>query len=109
MTEEGGKSYMNATQLYHGWLIELIPEPTGYSFRCWIPQEMIAISDRRTYPTLDRALKVAKVRADLEAVRCSLLRFLNEAYQQCNLSPEEHLSLACSLLEFVTSTSKKYR
>lgn len=98
---------MNEAKPYHGWLIELIPEPTGYSFRCWIPQESISISDRRTYPTIEQALKVAKVRADLEAVRWTLIRFLNEVYQECNLSPEEHLSLACSVVEFVISTSKK--
>jgi hypothetical protein len=109
MTEEEGKFCMNAAQPYHGWLIELVPEPTGYSFRCWIPEEMISISDRRIYPTLDCALRIAKIRADLEAVRWALLRFLNEVYQQSSLSPEEHLSLACSILEFVTSTSKKYR
>jgi hypothetical protein len=109
MTEKEGKFCMNAAQPYHGWLIELVPEPTGYSFRCWIPEEMISISDRRIYPTLDCALRIAKIRADLEAVRWVLLRFLNEVYQQSSLSPEEHLSLACSILEFVTSMSKKYR
>lgn len=100
---------MNATEPYHGWFIELIPQPTGYSFRCWLPEQRIALSDRKTYPTSDQALKVAKLRADLEAVHWSLLRFLNEIYQRCNLSPEEHVALSSSVLEFVISSSKKCR
>jgi len=98
---------MNAGESYHGWLIELIPEPTGYSFRCWIAEEKMTVSDRKTYPTRDRALNAAKLRADLEAVRWTMLHFLNEIYQRCNLSPEEHLSLSCSIAEFVMSSSKK--
>ncbi|MCA1994578.1 MAG: hypothetical protein LDL41_21420 [Coleofasciculus sp. S288] len=95
------------TEPYHGWLIELIPEPTGYLFRCWLPEQRIAISDRKTYPTLAQALRVAKVRADLEAAYLALLHFLNEVYQTCNLSPDEHVALASSVLEFVISSSKK--
>jgi hypothetical protein len=100
---------MNTTEAYHGWSIELIPVPTGYSFRCWIPEQRVAISDRKTYPTLDHALRVAKLRADLEAVHWALLRFLNEVYQQCNLTPEEHVALGSSVLEFVISSSKKHQ
>jgi hypothetical protein len=99
---------MNITEPYHGWLIELIPERTGYSFQCWFPQEKIAVSDRKTYPTLEQALRVAKVRADMEAVYLTLLHFLNEVYQRCNLSPDEHVALASSVLEFVISSTRKY-
>jgi hypothetical protein len=85
----------------------VIPEPTGFSFRCWLPEERTAISDRKIYSSLEQALKVAKVRADLEVVNWALLRFLNEVYQQCNLSPEEHVALGSSILEFVISSCKK--
>ncbi|HEY9650530.1 MAG TPA: hypothetical protein V6C95_07695 [Coleofasciculaceae cyanobacterium] len=98
---------MNATEHYHGWLIELSREGTGYSFRCWLPEEQVFISDRKTYPTMEQALRVAKIRADLEAVYLVLLHFLNEVYQQCNLSPDEHIALASSVLEFVLTSSKK--
>jgi len=89
---------MNVKEPYHGWLIELIPEPAGYSFRCWFSEERIALSDRKTYSTIEQALRVAKVRADLEAAYLALLRFLNEVYQTCNLSSHEHLALASSVL-----------
>ncbi|HEY9633222.1 MAG TPA: hypothetical protein V6D14_07440 [Coleofasciculaceae cyanobacterium] len=100
---------MNTTEPYHGWFIELIPQPTGYSFRCWLPEQRIALSDRKTYPTLDQALRVAKVRADLEAVSWALLRFLNEVYGHYYLTPDEHVSLSRSILEFVSSVGKKCR
>jgi hypothetical protein len=94
-------------ELYHGWLIELIPEPTGYSFRCWLPGEEKALCDRKTYSTREQALRIAKVRADLEAAYLALFRFLNEMYQKSHLSPDEHLALASSILEFVIASSKK--
>jgi hypothetical protein len=98
---------MNTAEPYHGWSIELIQQPAGYSFRCWFPEQRIALSDRKTYPTSEQALKVAQLRADLETVHWSLLRLLNEVYHQCNLSPEEHIALSSSVLEFVISSSKK--
>lgn len=100
---------MNNKKPYHGWLIELVPEQTGYSFRCWFPEETIGVSDRKTYPTLDSALMAAQKRADIETVSLALLHFLNEVYGHCQLSPDEHVALTSSILEFVTSTSKKYQ
>lgn len=98
---------MKTTQAYHGWLIELIPEQTGYSFRCWLTEEKIAVSDRKIYATSEQALVVAKVRADLEAVSWAMLRFLNEVYGHCSISFKEHGSLASSISEFVISASKQ--
>ncbi len=98
---------MVVKELYHGWLIELIPEPSGYSFRCWFPGEEKALCDRKIYSTNTQALRVAKVRADLEVAYLALLRFLNEIYQQSHISPDEHLALASSVLEFVIVSSKK--
>lgn len=98
---------MKVKQLYHGWLIELIPETVGYSFRCWFPGEETALCDRKTYSTRDQALRVAKVRADLEAAYLVLLRFFNEMYQKSHLTADEHLALASSVLEFVMASSKK--
>lgn len=98
---------MKVKQLYHGWLIELIPEPVGYSFRCWFPGEETALCDRKTYSTRGQALRVARVRADLEAAYLAWLRFLNEMYQKSHLTPNEHLALASSVLEFVIVSSKK--
>jgi len=98
---------MNTKEAYHGWLIELIPEQTGYSFRCWLPEKKIAVSDRKTYATSEQALAVAKVRADLEAVSWAMLRFLNEVYGHYYISFKEHGSLASSISEFVISASKQ--
>ena len=98
---------MKVKQLYHGWLIELIPEPADYSFRCWFPGEETALCDRKTYSTRDQALRVAKVRADLEAAYLALLRFFNEMYQKSHLTADEHLALASSVLELVIVSSKK--
>lgn len=98
---------MNTTEAYHGWLIELIPEQTGYSFRCWLPKETIAVSDRKVYATSEQALVVAKMRADLEAVSWAMIRFLNEIYGHCSISFKEHGSLASSISEFVISASKQ--
>ncbi|MBD2016556.1 hypothetical protein H6F96_21610 [Microcoleus sp. FACHB-53] len=98
---------MKVKQLYHGWLIELIPEPAGYSFRCWFPGKKTALCDRQTYSTRAQALRVAKVRADLEAAYLALIRFLHEIYQKSHLTSDEHLALATSVLEFVIVLSKK--
>lgn len=98
---------MNIQEAYHGWLIELIPEQTGYSFQCWLTEERIAISDRKTYATSEQALVVAKMRADLEAVSWAMLRFLNEVYGHCYISFKEHGALASSISEFVISASKQ--
>jgi hypothetical protein len=98
---------MKVKQLYHGWLIELIPEPAGYSFRCWFPGKKTALCDRQTYSTRTQALRVAKVRADLEAAYLALIRFLHEIYQKSHLTSDEHLALATSVLEFVIVSSKK--
>jgi hypothetical protein len=98
---------MKVKQLYHGWLIELIPEPAGYSFRCWFPGKKTALCDRQTYSTRVQALRVAKVRADLEAAYLALIRFLHEIYQKSHLTSDEHLALATSVLEFVIVSSKK--
>lgn len=95
-------------EFYHGWLIELIPTLDGYSFQCWLPEEMVAVSDRQTYSTLEQALTVAKMRADSEAVCWVLAERLYEYYEQKMLSLEEYASMLESVVRFVSSDSQPH-
>ncbi len=88
---------------YHGWLIELIPMLDGYSFQCWLPEEMVGVSDRHTYSTVEQALTVAKTRADLEAVSWVLAELLFDYYEQKIISLEEYAGLLESVVRFVTA------
>jgi hypothetical protein len=95
---------MNISQRYHGWLIELISEPTGFSFRCWLSEQTVWLSDCKVYPTPQKALEMARQRADLESACLSLIRFLNETKGRCYyLSSEDHQALTNSILEFAKS------
>jgi hypothetical protein len=89
-------------KIYHGWLIELTDELTGYSFQCLDPRKDIAISDRQVYPTLWQALQAAQKRADLEAVSLALVSFLNEISGRCYyLQSDDRIALTHSIAEFV--------
>ncbi|WP_245927628.1 hypothetical protein [Aphanothece hegewaldii] len=95
---------MDVKQRYHGWLIDLISEPTGYSFRCWLSEQTVWLSDSKVYPTPQQALEVAYYRADLETACLSLVCFLNEIKGHCYyLSSEDHQALTNSILEFAKS------
>jgi hypothetical protein len=98
---------MTVKEQYHGWLIELVWHHGGYSFHCWTAQERVGISDRQIYSTPDQALAIAKKRADLEAVRWALTRFLDDACLRYKLSLEELIALESSLLEFVATTCRR--
>ncbi|MDB9305101.1 MULTISPECIES: hypothetical protein [Cyanophyceae] len=91
---------------YHGWLIEVIPLPEGYAFKCWMPDEQIGISNNHIYPGLYQAMRAGRKRAKLESVSLALLCFLNDSYKNCHLSNEEYISLVNSIYEFTTSVSK---
>lgn len=91
-------------KIYHGWLIELTDELTGYSFQCLDPQKDMAISDRQIYPTLWQALQAAQKRADLETVSLALVSFLNEISGRCYyLGSDDRVALTHSIAEFVRS------
>jgi hypothetical protein len=93
--------------LHHGWLIDLIPEPNGYSFYCWDSQQGIAISDSRVYPSLQKTLASARHRADLESVNLALTGFLNEICGNCYyLTAEDHTALISSIAEFIQSATQ---
>lgn len=91
---------MPTQQLYHGWLIQLMSEPAGYSFQCCLPDGQITIYDGKTYSTPQQALTVAYHRADLQTAGLALIRFFNEIYGRCYyLTPDDHMALTSSILE----------
>lgn len=94
-------------ELYHGWLIEVVLEPEGYSFQCWLPGEMMAVGDRQIYATVEEATLAARVRADLESLRWSLNRFLAEMHQLNRLSFNEQYALSNSITVFVKTLSRQ--
>jgi hypothetical protein len=96
---------MKWPDLYHGWLIELIPFPEGYAFKCWMPDEQIGISNNHIYPRLYQAMQAARTRAKLESANLAIVRFLNESYANCMISCEEHLALVNSIYNFTISVS----
>ena len=79
-------------ELYNGWLIEFIAEPTGFAFQCWLPENRISVGDRKVYPTLESARIAAQTRADLEAVKWAL-KHCYATYIEGNLSPDEYFTL----------------
>lgn len=91
---------------YLGWLIELIPMPEGYMFKCWMPNEQIGISNYHIYPSLYQAIRAAKKRAKLESASLALIRFLNESSNNCKLNTQERVALKSSIFNFTTSASK---
>ncbi|WP_414550431.1 hypothetical protein [Anabaena sp. CCY 0017] len=91
---------------YHGWLIELILLPEGYAFKCWMPNEQIGISNNQIYPELYQAIRAGRKRAKLESASLALICFLEDSYENCHLSHEEHIALVNSIYEFTTSVSK---
>ncbi|HEY9880681.1 MAG TPA: hypothetical protein V6D29_19645 [Leptolyngbyaceae cyanobacterium] len=89
---------------YHGWLVEIVEESSGYSFRCHHPKQELVVSDHQVYLTYEQALKVARLRADLESVRLSLVYFLHSKLQLLLLSPAERSALENSITHCVNAT-----
>ncbi|MBF2047954.1 MAG: DUF1830 domain-containing protein [Elainella sp. C42_A2020_010] len=98
---------MKVKEQYHGWVIELVSHPNGYSFHCWTAQERIGITDRQLYSSLDQALTIAKKRADLETMRWALTRFLDDACLHYKLNLDEMIALEASILEFVAAAFRE--
>ncbi|BAZ50898.1 hypothetical protein NIES4103_35210 [Nostoc sp. NIES-4103] len=97
---------MKCKDSYHGWLIELIPMPEGYMFKCWMSDGQIGISNYHIYPSLYQAIKAGRKRAKLESTSLALIHFLNESFKNCNLNLAEHVALVSSILDFTNSASK---
>lgn len=95
---------MGSGEPYHGWLIEVVEEATGYSFRCHHPMQELVVGDHQAYLTYEQALKVARLRADLESVRLSLVYFLHSKLQLLLLSPNERAALENSITQCVDAT-----
>lgn len=91
---------------YYGWLIELIPSSQGYIFKCWLPNKQVEISNNHIYPSLFDAIRAARKRVKLESANLVLIQFINESYQNGNLSLQEHLDLTSSIFNFTASASK---
>lgn len=86
---------------YHGWQVEVILETRGYSFRLWRTGAIESISDLLVYATKERAVAVARQRADLESACLALLRFLNDlGGRSYYLTGADRAALSASLLEF---------
>jgi hypothetical protein len=86
---------------YNGWLIEFSSDEVGYSFQCWLPGDRLAVSDRRTYPTLEAARSSARKRADTEAVKWAI-KHCYSTYIQGDLSPDEYTTLEDLILSVLT-------
>jgi hypothetical protein len=91
---------------YYGWLIELIPLSKGYIFKCWMPNEEIGISNNHIYPSLSEAMMAARTRAKIESVRLLLFSFLNEYYENYNLTNQEYMDLKNSVVNFTKVASQ---
>ncbi|RCJ42128.1 hypothetical protein A6770_07870 [Nostoc minutum NIES-26] len=91
---------------YYGWLIELIPSSEGYVFKCWMPDEQIGISNYHVYPRVCQAIRAARKRAKLESASLALMGFLNESYNNCRLSSQEHIALMISISDYTASVGK---
>lgn len=96
---------MTKKKPYHGWLIEVVPQQIGYTFQCWLPNEMVGVSDYQTYPNLESAFVAAQKRADLEAVRLAL-RHCQSTLHCGDLDFEEYLTLADLILGVAPSHEK---
>ena len=83
---------------YHGWLIEVASEPTGYSFHCWLPRQMIGVSDRQIYRSSELALQAAQDRANLEVVRLAL-EHCYVTYSQGALEWTDYVDLVESIMQ----------
>lgn len=98
---------MSNKQIYHGWVITLSPESTGYSFQCCLSEKNIALSDGKIYPTSQQALRSAWLRADLEAVKLCLSAFLHGRLQRLLLSNAELTALENSITQVVESACNR--
>lgn len=94
---------MSNTQNYHGWIINLVPESTNYSFLCCLPEKNIVVTDGLSYSTDQKALRAAWLRADLEAVKLCLTNFLHGSRARLVLTPTELTSLEKSIAQVVNS------
>ena len=92
---------------YHGWLLEFVIEPTGYSFHCWLPGKTIGVSDRHTYGTLSEAIVAAHNRVDLEVARLAVQKFLDLARGRGRLKLEEYAKLSDSVSNFVAASDSR--
>jgi hypothetical protein len=92
-------------EIYHGWHIELVSEATGYSFQCWLPSDRLAVSDRKTYPTLESARNAAQKRADLEAVKWALKHCYSN-YVQGSLNSDEYSTLEDLIMGVLTPSKE---
>jgi hypothetical protein len=90
---------MKIRQNYHGWLIDIVGSPIGYSFYCW-HSDSIAVSDYNLYPSLATALNAAHHRADLESACTALVNFLAEIRGHCYyLGNDDYEALTYSIVE----------
>lgn len=86
---------------YHGWMVRVAQEQTGYTFQCWMSERQVGVTDARYYSTVEQALYAGRLRADLESVRLSLTAFLHGKLQRLLLNAEEQHALENSIAQYI--------
>jgi hypothetical protein len=81
---------------YHGWLIEVRCEESGFRSVCYSPSRQ-RLSDYTSHPSDFQALSAAKRLIDKNVTRYLLASFLRDRYELGQLSFEEWRSLNQSL------------
>lgn len=96
------------TESYHGWTIRICRGQTDYTFQCWMLEQHVGIIDIQCYSTVEQALRAARWRADLEAVRLSLTTFLHGKLQFLLLNAEEQKALENSITQYIDSAKRQF-
>lgn len=90
-------------EFYHGWVIQVLKNPAGYSFECQMIDRQGRISDPQCYSTSDQAFQAGRLRADLEGVRLSLTSFLRGKLKRVWLYPDEQTALENSIDRYINT------
>ncbi|NJL19955.1 MAG: hypothetical protein HC895_02665 [Leptolyngbyaceae cyanobacterium SM1_3_5] len=88
---------------YHGWVIQVVQKPAGYSFECRMIDRQGRISDAQCYSTSEQAFQAGRLRADLESVRLSLTSFLRGKLKLIWLYPDEQTALENSIDRYINT------
>lgn len=86
---------------YHGWMIEIIQETSGYRFQCWMTDHLMGVTDYHYYNTFQQAISAGQLRADLESVRLSLTSFLQSKLHRLLLKAPERKALENSIATYI--------
>jgi hypothetical protein len=96
-------------EFYHGWVIQVIQEQMGCTFKCWMSEQQISsITDAQSYSTFEQALSAGRLRADLESVRLALSAFLHGKLQLLLLNSDERNALENSIAQYIATAKPQF-